>query len=316
MGITAFYGHKKLDQDEATKLIHRAIQLGVNFFDTAYVYSWGLNEQFLGTAIRAAIAAGLTKREDVVIATKYGFLKQEDGNSKICSTPEAVRQVVDLSLKSLDLGYIDLLYQHRVDPQTPIEETIKTAAEYVKAGKVKYLGLSEASAATLRRAHAVHPITALQTEYSLWELEPETSGSLDACRELGVTFVAYSPLGRGFLTGAIKSIDDFAPDDFRRRIPRFLPENFHTNLELVEKIKKLAEKKGCTPGQFALAWVSHKPGVVSIPGTTRIANLEENIAAYAIRITDEEEKEIRKILEGITVIGTRYPATSLSGLNL
>jgi len=310
--ITDFYGHNKLDQDAATKLIHRALQLGVNFFDTALVYSWGLNEQILGKAIRAAISSGLIKREDVIIGTKYGFIKQEDGTTKISSTPEAVRQVVEQSLKNLDLGYIDLLYQHRVDAQTPIEDTIKTAAEYVKAGKVKYLGLSEASAATLRRAHAVHPITAVQTEYSLWELEPETTGIIDTCRELGVTFVAYAPLGRGFLTGSIKSFDDFAPDDVRRQIPRFHPENFHKNLELVDKIKKLAEKKGCTPSQLALAWISHKPGIVAIPGTTRIANLEENVAAFDIRITDEEEKEIRKILGEIPVSGARYPGASLT----
>jgi len=315
MGLTSFYG-APLNLDDAIKVIHRAIQLGVNFFDTAHIYGWGHNELFLGAAIRSAIASGLIKRENVVIATKYGIYQNADGTRTTSSSPAGIKQVVDQSLAALGLDYIDLLYQHRVDPNTPIEESIKAAAEYVKAGKVKYLGLSEAAPETIRRAHAVHPITALQTEYSLWSTDPETDGTFAVCRELGITFVAYSPLGRGFLTGSIKSPNDFAADDFRRANPRFMGENFNKNLELVEKLKKIAEAKKVTPGQLALAWVNQQPGVVSIPGTTKIPNLEENVAAFKVHLSDDETKEIRKLLNEFTVVGDRYPAAMMKAVSL
>jgi len=309
------YGNKNSDE-EGIQVIHRALDLGCNFFDTAYLYGWGRSEEILGKAIKSAIAAGKIKREDVVIATKFGFDKKEDGSWVVTSTPESVRRIAEASLKRLDLGYIDLLYQHRVDPETPIEDTVRTVAELVKEGKVKYIGLSEASAATLRRAHTIHPITALQSEYSLWSTEPETNDTLTTCRELGITFVAYSPLGRGFLTGSIKRFDDLDKDDWRRMNPRFQPENFDKNLVLVEEIKKLAQKKNCTAGQLALRWVLYQPGVVTIPGTTRIANLEENMKAEKIPFFEEDDKDIRQLLEQVGVAGYRMMASYVKMVNL
>jgi aryl-alcohol dehydrogenase-like predicted oxidoreductase len=306
MGMSAFYQNKPTEED-AIKVIHRALELGVNFFDTAYVYGWGHNEELLGKAIKSAITAGKVKRDDVVIATKFGFDKTTDGMGfKVTSNADVTKRVVDECIKRLDLGQIDLLYQHRVDPEVPIENVVRQMAEFVKEGKVKALGLSEASAATLRKAHAIHPISALQTEYSLWSTEPESNGTLETCRELGVTFVAYSPLGRGFLTGALKTYDDLSQEDFRRRLPRFSPENFQKNIHLVEEIKKLAKAKGVTPGQLALAWVLRQPGVVTIPGTTKIPNLEENVGAAKVHITEQDDKEIRKLLDSLPVIGMRY----------
>jgi len=313
MGMSYAYG-KRPSEEECIKVIHRALDLGVNFFDSAFIYGWGHNEELLGKAIKSAIAAGKIKREDVVIATKYGFIKNGD-SIIITSSPENVRAVVDGSLQRLDLGYIDLLYQHRVDSKTPIEDTIRTAAEYVKQGKVKALGLSEASVETLRRAHAVHPITALQTEYSLWSLEPE-HGHLDACRELGVTFVAYSPLGRGFLTGNIKTPEDLEETDWRRKNPRFMGEAFTKNLELVKAIQDLAIQKGCTPGQLALAWVLRHPHVVTIPGTTKASNVEENMGALRVKLIDEDFVVIKKILDQLPVFGTRYTEAMMGSLNL
>jgi len=313
MGMSAFYGKRPNDED-AIKVIHRALDLGVNFFDTAYVYAWGINEELLGKAIKSAIAAGKIKREDVVIATKFGFVKKGD-NTTISSSPEDIRTVTDGSLQRLDLGYIDLMYQHRVDPNTPIEDVIHVMAEYVKQGKVKTLGLSEASVETLRKAHAVHPIAALQTEYSLWSTEPE-SGHLQACRELGVTFVAYSPLGRGFLTGAITKPEDLEANDWRCSNPRFQGEAFAKNLELVKAIQDMAKQKGCTPGQLALAWVLRKPDVVVIPGTTKIENLEENMGALKVKLTDEDNAVIKKILDQLPVEGTRYTPAGMKGVNL
>jgi len=313
MGMSFAYGNRP-SEEVLIKVIHRALDLGINFFDSAFVYGWGHNEELLGKAIKSAIAAGKIKREDVVIATKYGLLKKGVG-LVTSSSPEDVRIVTDGSLQRLDLGYIDLLYQHRVDPNTPIEDTIRTAAEYVKQGKVKALGLSEASVETLRRAHAVHPITALQSEYSLWSSDPER-GQLDACRELGVTFVAYSPLGRGFLTGAIKKPEDLDETDWRRTNPRFQGEAFIKNLELVKAIQDLATQKGCAPGQLALAWVLRHPHVVTIPGTTRVENLEENLGALRVKLTVEDYATIKKILDQLPVAGDRYSPAAMASLNL
>jgi aryl-alcohol dehydrogenase-like predicted oxidoreductase len=313
MGMSAFYGNRPTEEN-AIKVIHRALELGVNFFDTAYVYAWGINEVLLGKAIKSAIAAGQIKREDVVIATKFGLVKQGD-TMVISSSPDDIRTVVDGSLQRLDLGPIDLLYQHRVDPKTPIEDVIHVMAEYVKQGKVKALGLSEPSVETLRKAHAVHPISALQTEYSLWSTEPE-SGLLDVCRELGITFVAYSPLGRGFLTGAIKKPEDLEEKDWRCTNPRFVGEAFTKNLELVKAIQDLAKQKICTPGQLALAWVLRKPNVVAIPGTTKIDNLEDNMGALKVKLTDEDNAVIKKILDQIPVEGDRYAPAQMKAVNL
>jgi aryl-alcohol dehydrogenase-like predicted oxidoreductase len=317
MGLSDFYGTKdnRPTDEHAVKLIHRCIEIGINFFDTAYVYAWGVNEELLGKAIREGIAAGKFKREDVVIATKYGLVKTEQGMS-VSSSPENVKAVIDGSLKRLDIGYIDLVYQHRVDPKTPIEDTIRAAAEYVKEGKVKALGLSEAGVATIRRAHAVHPISALQTEYSLWTPDPETNGLLDVCHELGITFVAYSPLGRGFLTGAITKPEDLDEKDWRRNNPRFMGENFTKNLDLVKAIQNIAKHKGCNPSQLALAWVLRKPGVVAIPGSTKIQNMEDNVGAYKITLTDEDNAAIKKILDQFVVSGSRYDESSMTLLSL
>jgi len=315
MGMSFGYG-KHPSEEESIKTIHRALDLGVNFFDTAYVYAWGVNEELLGKAIRSAIKAGKIKREDVVIATKFGWEQTPEGGRIVTSTPESVRRVTEASLKRLDLGYIDLLYQHRVDPNTPIEDTVKTVVEFIKKGVVKSYGLSEAAAATVRRAHAVHPVAALQSEYSLWTLDPETNDSLATCRELGITFVAYSPLGRGFLTGSIKKFEDFDADDVRRQMPRFMGENFQKNLQLVEDIKKFAQKKKCTPSQLALAWVLHQKGVVAIPGTTKIENLEENMGTEKVTFTDEDEKEIRKLLNDFVISGPRYVDAMMKAIQL
>jgi len=305
-----------LSEEDAIKVIHRALDLGCNFFDTAYVYGWGHNEEVLSKAIKLAIAAGKIKREDVVIATKFGLVQTSDGGRIISSAPADVRSVTEGCLKRLDLDYIDLLYQHRVDPNVPIEETVRVVVEFIKQGKVKHYGLSEAAAATVRRAHAVHPVAALQSEYSLWTLDPETNDSLAVCRELGITYVAFSPLGKGFLTGSYKSFDDFPADDMRRILPRFQAENFDKNIKLVEEIKKYAEKKNCTPSQLALAWVLHQPGVVAIPGTTKIVNLEENMGAENVKWTEEDEKVIRNLLKDIPVSGERYPPLLLKQVQI
>jgi aryl-alcohol dehydrogenase-like predicted oxidoreductase len=315
MGLVGVYTTKPSEED-SIKVIHKALDLGINFFDTAYFYGWGSNEELLGKAIKSAIAAGKIKREDVVIATKFGVI-QSEGKSKITSTPDDIRTVVDGSLQRLDLGYIDLLYQHRVDPKTPIEDVVRVMTEYVKQGKVKALGLSEASVETLRKAHAVHPITALQTEYSLWTTDPDRPHShIDVCRELGVTFVAYSPLGRGFLTGAVQKPEDLGEGDWRRSNPRFKGEAFSKNLELVKAIQDMAKQKGCTPAQLALSWVLRNPNVVTIPGTTKVENLQDNIGALKIRLTDEDNVVIKKILDQIPVEGTRYAAGHMDSLNI
>jgi len=312
MGMSAFYAPFP-PKEESIKVIHRALELGINFFDTALIYGWGANEELLGEAIRTAPH---TKRSDVVIATKFGFVKGAEGQYGVSSKPEVVKQTCVNSLASLKLDYIDLFYQHRVDPNTPIEETVKAMAELVKEGKVKALGLSECSAATLRRAHAVHPIAAVQVEYSLWSTDIENNDLLNTCRELGVTVVAYSPLARGFLSGQIKKFEDLEADDWRRHNPRFQPENFAKNIELVHVVESLAKEKKCTPSQLALAWVLNQPGVVAIPGTKKIQYLEDNFGCLNVTITPEDEKKIRDFLKVFVVAGTRYPEAQMKSVNI
>jgi aryl-alcohol dehydrogenase-like predicted oxidoreductase len=305
MGMSAFYGPR--DDGESTTVIHRALELGVTLLDTADMYGPHTNEVLVGKAIKG-------KRDQVVLATKFA-IQIVDGKRGINGKPEYVRQACDASLQRLGVDHIDLYYQHRVDPDTPIEDTIDAMAGLVKAGKVRYLGMSEAAPATLRRAHEVHPITALQTEYSLWSRDPEDD-ILATCRELGIGFVAYSPLGRGFLTGQIKNYDDLAADDFRRDNPRFQGANFATNLELVDRVTQLAKQKGCTPGQLALAWVmAQGDDIVPIPGTKRRAFLEENLGAERVTLTKQELAAIDEIAPKGAAAGERYAASAMPTLN-
>ncbi|MHB8329066.1 MAG: aldo/keto reductase, partial [Acidimicrobiales bacterium] len=281
MGMSEFYGTG--DDVESIATIHRALELGVTFLDTADMYGPFTNEQLVGRAI-----AG--RRHEVVLATKFGNERAPGGTRLgINGRPEYVRSACDASLRRLGVDHIDLYYQHRVDPSTPIEDTVGAMAELVGAGKVRHLGLSEAAPETIRRAHAVHPITALQTEWSLWTRDPETDGVLDTVRQLGISFVPYAPLGRGFLTGAFKMPEDLPENDFRRHNPRFQGDNFGKNLQLVERVKEFAAAKGVSPSQVALAWVlAQGDDVVPIPGTKRRTYLEENVAADDIRLTEEE----------------------------
>jgi len=299
MGMSDFYG--PADDARSIAVIHRGLELGVNFFDTADVYGLGRNEQLVGRALRG-------KRDRALIATKFGNLRAPNGAFVgINGKPDYVRRACDASLARLGIDVIDLYYQHRVDPDTPIEDTVGALADLVRAGKVRRLGLSEAAPATVRRAHAVHPIAALQTEFSLWTREPAEE-TLGLCAELGITFVAYSPLGRGFLTGAFKSIDDLAPDDVRRNHPRFQGENFRRNRDLVHAVEELAGEKGVTAAQLALAWVlSQGEHIVPIPGTRSIQRLEENIAAAEIVLSDAERARLDRILPPAAVAGQRYP---------
>jgi len=302
MGMSEFYGGG--DEDEAIRTIHRALELGIDFLDTADMYGPFTNEKLVGRAIA-------DRRDRVVLATKFGNVRGENGERLgIDGSPEYVRKACDASLRRLGTDHIDLYYQHRVDQTVPIEETVGAMAELVQQGKVRHLGLSEASPQTIRRAHAVHPITALQTEYSLWARDPEDE-LLSTVRELGIGFVAYSPLGRGFLSGQIRSLDDLDPNDFRRRGPRFTGENFQKNLDLVAKVEEIAAEKGVTTGQLALAWVlAQGDDVVPIPGTKRRTYLEENVQAVEVELTADDLSRIDEAFPKGATAGDRYPDMS------
>jgi aryl-alcohol dehydrogenase-like predicted oxidoreductase len=307
MGMSEFYG--ATDDAESVATIHRALDLGVNFLDTADMYGSGANEELVGRAIKG-------RRASFVLATKFGNVRGPKGEFLgVKGTPEYVKSACEASLKRLGVETIDLYYQHRVDPNVAIEETVGAMAELVEAGKVRYLGLSEAAPATIRRAHATHPISALQTEYSLWSRDPEDE-ILPTVRELGISFVAYSPLGRGFLSGTFTSIEDLPADDYRRFAPRFAGENFARNLDLVREVERIAESKGCTPSQVALAWLlSRGEDVLPIPGTKRRRYLEENVGALEVALSEAELARIEAIFPPGVAAGARYPAPGMASVN-
>ena len=303
MGMSQSYGVR--DDDESVRTIHRALELGVTFIDTADVYGVGHNEELVGRALRG-------KRHDVVLATKFGIVGYPGGPANdVNGRPEYVRSACDASLKRLGTDVIDLYYQHRVDPKTPIEETVGVMAELVQAGKVRFIGLSEAAPATIRRAHAVHPITALQSEYSLWVREPETT-TLPVCRELNIAFVAFSPLGRGFLAGEVKDTAALPDDDLRRKLPRFKDEHLAHNLRLVAALEDLARANGCTAAQVALAWLlTRGEDVVPIPGTKRRAYLEQNVAAERIALSADDLARLEQVFTPDAASGERYGASMM-----
>ncbi len=302
MGMSEFYSGR--DEAESSATIHRALELGVTLLDTADMYGPFTNEMLVGKAIAV-------HRDKVVLATKFGVVRGEDKSFRgVNGSPDYVHQACDASLQRLGVDYIDLYYLHRVDPNVPIEDTVGGMAQLVQQGKVRYIGISEAAPATIRRAHAIHPITALQTEYSLWSRDPEDE-ILPTVRELGIGFVAYSPLGRGFLSGSITSLDDLAADDYRRHSPRFQGQNFYKNIQLVERVKEIAAEKGVTPSQLAIAWLlAQEDDIVPIPGTKRRAYLEENVAATEITLTEAELKRIDEVAPKNIAAGDRYPDMS------
>jgi len=309
MGMSEFYGDA--DEKESIATLNRALDLGITFWDTSDAYGPHTNEELIGRTL----AGG---RDKVFLATKFGIVRDPGDPSKrgISGRPEYVRQSVEGSLRRLKTDYIDLYYQHRVDKDVPIEETVGAMARLVEEGKVRHLGLSEASAESIRKAAGVHQISALQSEYSLWTRDPETTGTLAACREHGIALVAYSPLGRGFLTGAITKPDDFAEDDYRRNNPRFVGENFGKNLAIVDRVKKFASDKGCTPGQLALAWVLAKgEDIVPIPGTKRVKYLEENAGAVDVTLSPSEIAEIDAVFPADAAVGDRYQASMMGFVN-
>ena len=308
MGMSEFYGPRS--DEESIEVIHRALDEGINFLDTADIYGVGRNEVLVGKALKG-------RRNEVVLATKFGNVRDAEGKFVgINGRPEYVRQACDASLKRLGVETIDLYYQHRVDRSVPIEETVGAMSRLVEEGKVRFLGLSEAAPATVRRAHKTRPICALQTEYSLWSRDPEGE-LIPICRELGISFVAYSPLGRGFLTGKIKRVEDLAPDDWRRKAPRFQGENFEKNLELVRHVEQLASEKSCTPAQLALAWVlAQGEGILPIPGISRQSHLEDDLGALDMTLSRDDLARIDEIAPQGAALGERYPELAMKVVNL